>query len=942
MDDQRQAVLTATVTLRSAALQGARTAIPRDDGSYTFGQLAPGEYEIAVEAPRFASATRTTIVHHAATVELNITLRDEGAPQQPDVRRPSPSSEPAAAAYFGYDEIDRLPMARTLLGIAELAPGVSSIPGTSTIAINGAPARDTRVAVNGVDVTDNILGSPQNLYVPEAIADTTVMTSGAQAEYGRLAGGLVSTVTRDGGNRFSGGYRANLWNPNWGTRTPLELCDPAVTLASCQKAPARTGGLDAVHEATIGGYGVKDRLWFFAAGAMTDDSETSPLPLSGTSTAETVSNQRGSIKITAAVAHGQTITFDAATNLVTDTGHPSFPYTVDPNAVGKRTFPNYYYLTNYRGQIGRRAYVDGQFSTRRLEHRELGAVSAARVDSPMVTRTILTAGVPAHYNAPYFDAADPEKHNNIQGSGKLTYFLTSRRSGGHTLDGGYEFFRSQDVGGGSQSASSYVYETDFLTQADGTTPALDASRRFIPLWLPGQTLLETWLPVRGATLNVDTQSIHLQDHWSPSPRWSVDLGVRYERVHSTATNVFTHVDTRTVMPRLAVGYSLDEAHGRFVRATYGHYAPRLDEILVARNSNVGRSDVWQSVYVGPLGQGRSFTPGFDPANYLTLAGRFPASNVSIDAGLVSPVAKEFTFSYGTAFRGTGFVEATFVSRGWSHLVDEEISLANGTTHVVKKGFDVGTFTNVVYRNGDATRTYDALELMARHDVGRQWTVSGSYTLQFRNDGNDVGGEPPGATSARGNYPEIFSADRHDPGGRLATFQRHRGRVWSARQLDFGHAGLLSLSAIVRFESARSYDLIAANQPLTSIQAARLFAAGYPDRPPTQTIYFGERGSQSFKGYGLVDLAVVHRIPVVAHIQPWLKVELYNALNNRKLIAWDTTIVPDDKGPTDALGIPTTYQPAASFGKATSNLDFPTPFEGQTGGRTFRLAVGFRF
>src|SRR4029078_2108789 len=160
------------------------------------------------------------------------------------------------------------------------------------------------------------------------------ITSGAPAEYGRFSGGLLSAVTRAGGNRFSGSYRANLADQGWTSPTPFEACDPAVTAAGCLKAAARTGALNVLHEASLGGFALKDNLWFFSAGALADTTESTALPVSGTANTESISNRRGSLKITAA-ASNQTITFDAATNLVTNDGHPAFAYTVDAAAIGK-------------------------------------------------------------------------------------------------------------------------------------------------------------------------------------------------------------------------------------------------------------------------------------------------------------------------------------------------------------------------------------------------------------------------------------------------------------------------------------------------------------------------------------------------------------------------------------------------------------------------------
>ena len=65
-----------------------------------------------------------------------------------------------------------------------------------------------------------------------------------------------------------------------------------------------------------------------------------------------------------------------------------------------------------------------------------GGSSTNIVESPFFT---LSTG--RHYNAPYFDATDPENRNNRQLTGAVTYFFQG--AGRHEVKGGYEFFRSQ-------------------------------------------------------------------------------------------------------------------------------------------------------------------------------------------------------------------------------------------------------------------------------------------------------------------------------------------------------------------------------------------------------------------------------------------------------------------------------------------------------------------
>ncbi len=69
--------------------------------------------------------------------------------------------------------------------------------------------------VNGVDVNDNLYGSPQDLFIEDAIEETQVLTRGISAEYGRFTGGVVNAITKSGGNKFSGSFRVNFQNEQW-------------------------------------------------------------------------------------------------------------------------------------------------------------------------------------------------------------------------------------------------------------------------------------------------------------------------------------------------------------------------------------------------------------------------------------------------------------------------------------------------------------------------------------------------------------------------------------------------------------------------------------------------------------------------------------------------------------------------------------------------------
>ena len=524
--------------------------------------------------------------------------------------------------------------------------------------------------------------------------------------------------------------------------------------------------------------------------------------------------------------------------------------------------------------------------------------------------------------------------------------MSTGNTGRHEIKGGYEFFRSQDIGGNSQTSTGYVFDADYLTDASGTVPILDSTGHFIPLFVPGETNLENWLPVRGAKINVDNNSFYVQDHWAINSKFSADLGLRYERVRSEATGGLVGIDTDTIVPRLGVGYDVKGDGKHVVHVTYGHYSGRYNEAQIGANTNVGNPDETIGIYTGPAGQGRNFAPGFDPANYEIVEGDFPTVNVFFEDDLSSPIVKEFTTSYGiNLLNGRGFAQAAYIWRDWGNFIEDFINTSNGATHVVKEGIDYGSFTNKIYRNtNDALRAYQSLEFQGRYNLKPRWTVNGNWTVQLQNEGNYTGeaANQPGVLGRIGDYPEIFNAARHYPNGRMFTYQRNKVRLWTVYDHDLGRFGDASVSLLARIDSGQVFNLSAAGQSITPTQRALLQAAGYADAPSDQTVFFDERGSQNFNGYGVADLGLGYNIPVFKTLRPWLKLDIYNMLNNQKQLAWNTTVSQDPTSALDSLGLRTGYRKGASFGKSTANTHFPIPFQGETGGRTYRMAFGFRF
>ncbi len=957
-DEQDLPISGVTITAASPALQAPRQAVTDAHGFYTVSALPAGLYEVTYALSGFSTVTRTTAVPLGLTIEQNVSMLPAGIAETVHVAG-EPGTRIGTAvvgANFRKAEIDALATPRTIQGIAQLAPAVTeNSPNAGQIVINGAFAFDNVFMVNGVDINDNLFAQPQNLFIEDAIEETQVLTSGISAEYGRFTGGVINAITKSGGNTFSGSVRINFFNPAWTTPTPFEVSRGVA-------AAAHPSMLSAMDEGTVGGPIVRDRLWFFTAGRYASVDATTTLPQTGISLPTRDANARGEIKLTGTVFRNHTIQGGYLADPRTRTNNSGLQaFVITPDSEVDRRNPNDYSFTNYRGVVRNALLAEAQYSQRHFKFENDGGTATDIRRSPIVSATECACV----YNAPYFDATDPEERNNRQITGSV--IGSWNLSGRHDTKGGYEWFQSQRTGGNSQSSTSYVFNADFATDASGR-PVIEDGRHLVPVFVPGVSSVSFFPAVKGAVMNTDTNAAYVQDRWTLNSRWSLDLGARYEHVRARSTGDIVSVNGGRIVPRLAAAYDLSGGGARIVHVTYGWYSGRYNEAQIGANSPVGHPAELDRAYVGPPGAGVNFAPGFDLANYPidpeTSAALVPTANIFTDPNLRSPVVKEFTASYGTNLGGgRGSAQGTWVHRDTTDLIEDFQTIQGGFTRVVLQGVDAGTFTNVIYRNVGtdvAARRYDALEFQSQYRVNDGWSVNGHYTLMLRSTGNYEGelANQPGKTSFIGNYPEAFSAARNFPTGTLQDFERSRLRVWSLYDWNMGRKGSLSLSGLWRVDSALSYSLRAVSPPLTATQRILIAAAGYPDAPNTTSsgsgyfVYFGDRGSGRFAGYGLFDASMNYDVPVFRSFRPWVKLDVYNVLNNQKLVAWDVTVGPDTNGPKDALGLPLNYVRSPTFGTATGNTinltglvanAYPSAFTGApAGGRARRVSVGVRF
>jgi hypothetical protein len=932
-----------TVTIESPALQGKRTQASGAHGEYIFKFLPPGAYTITFEL----AGMRTVV--QKATLELGAAGRSD-ATLEPSAKEAitvtGQLTEVQKTAVhetsLNYEAVQALPIGRTIDQIASLAPEVTTNAPNASIGqlkINGGFAYDNVFLVDGADIDDHYFTNPTNaLVIEEAIQETQVLTSNISAEYGRFSGGVVNAITKSGGNEYHGSARVDFTNDRWTARTPFEN-DPA------NDVPLAANRVNETYTGTLGGKILTDKLWFFVAGRYFKNDNQVVLPVTGDTFTSTDKEPRIEGKLTANINESHSIQA-AYTYSKEELNRVAFDFTIDPNAQEFPSFPTNLWVGTYHGVLTPNLFASLQYSQKKFKFSGAGGTSTDIHNSPFISLDPTLA----EYNAPYFDATDPESRNNRQWTGSLNYFLSTSKLGTHDLKLGGELFRTTEIGGNSQSATNYVYYFVPYAQDANGKPINDANGRIQPVFTGfqngGFNLLLNWLPVRGAEAHLETNSAYFNDAWKINANLSANLGLRYETVSGTGPTGAALTSNHSVVPRLGLAYDV-KGDGRYVLSgSYGEYAGGSNPNNFFQPTNVGTPNLVYYLYVGPDGQGRDFAPAFDLNNWTQVGGSFPALNVFNAKNLRSPVNREWTVSAGGQLAPQAYAAVTYINRKLRNFIDSFTTFDNGKTHVVVDGVDYGSFDNTIFKNtDDRTREYQAIALQGRYGLTRNLNVDLNYTYMLKYEGNYEGEAANQPANAPGinSYPEMLDPNRNAPIGRLLGFQRHKLRLLTNYNLPT-HFGNFGFGMVYRFDSGTPYSFLQRGFPLTDIQNSH--DPGYATPPTSQNLYFGSRGSQTFPSQSRFDVALNYDIPLVKTLSPWIKATVLNVFNTDYRTGFNTGIVPCDgssgsvaagctSAPVDANGLPTTFVKGSSFGAARAVSDYQQA-------RRFLLSAGIRF
>jgi hypothetical protein len=266
-DESRSVLPGVTARLTSDALQGRpRESVTDEQGRYRFTNLAPGTYTLTLELSGFATYQEEDLrVITGGTIERNPMLKVATVAETITVSGQSPMVDTrnvGVTATTTQEVIENVPTIRGVTtDFLQVLPGVVAVtPGrySERVQIMGSPITETTYIYDGVMANHPGRGDSWQGGDIDALEEIQTYALGASAEYALAGGGVVSAVTKSGTNSFRGDATA-YWKPNSLQSRP--------TLVNCNCPDGQTGfnlGRMRDMSAHVGGPILQNRLWYFA------------------------------------------------------------------------------------------------------------------------------------------------------------------------------------------------------------------------------------------------------------------------------------------------------------------------------------------------------------------------------------------------------------------------------------------------------------------------------------------------------------------------------------------------------------------------------------------------------------------------------------------------------------------------------------------------------
>ena len=770
------------VEATSPVLQGAARAVTDAQGRFRLTLLPPGAYTVTFAIQGFAKEQQTNVVvalgkdtslnadlHLATKVETTITSEASSIEL----------TSSGVGTSLDHQAVTTLPSGRNYSSVAQVVPGVSSDanpgnPDQATITVYGSSGAENSFYIDGVNTTGAEYGFQGKELNFEFIQAVDVKTGGYEAEFGRSTGGIVNVITKSGGNDFHGdvfGY--------FDSDSLQANADPVVSNTTSAGYTRKDFGLG------LGGYILKDRLWFFGAYDRVDNTQDNTLP-AGPRAGEVARSEStrdlASGKLTFKLAQGQTFTGTVFldprddTGAINDATHSlnGDPLTYD----GKKTFGGTDYALRWEGLFGARWLFTVQGS-RHEEKNDVGPASGA--------------GDVIQYLDVQNDSFQSGGFGLIQNKSFTRDMLAASASaflGSHEVKFGVEYEKeSADVlkrmSGGQQVSV-------FANPANAAKPVYSHF-----YWTtPDATVANAPVSALNASPEHKVTTLYLQDRWAVLPNLTVNLGVRWDRQEIVDASGVTQIDLKDdYAPRFGFAWDPTRDQKTKIYGSYGRYYEQLSMDLVIRSFSYERQP--RIVNYSPTSTTPNPAAEADLGQESIILGGFTEPS---DPNLRNQYIHEYILGAEREVVRNVVVGVKGIYRNYGEVIEDFLCIDDGTYCIGNpgKGLMEKLYTldySQTFASPEASRTYKALQVDVTKSFADNWWGQASYIyskLEGNFDGlyspfTNVGADPN--ISAAFDYYDFFTdgknLNRITNDGPLSNDRRHQFKLSGYYVFPFG-------------------------------------------------------------------------------------------------------------------------------------------------------------
>lgn len=777
-----------------------RTVTSDENGFFRFQQVPPGFYTLTTtEAAGFGTATvnNVEVVLGRATT-LEVAVGATGGTNTVNV-----SDSDSTAIDVNASEIqtnitartaELLPKGTQFTSLLNIVPAVRNEPLSGGFQIDGASGSENTFIIDGQEVTNFRTGTlSANNNIPfQFVQEIQVKSSGFDAEFGGATGGVVTVVTKGGGNEFHGEAGIEFRPAQFQSDPRPFLSQTSFTGGNVvEYVPVRRDeGTDRFPSLTLGGPIIKNRAWFFGSYApqylnidrtidlFGADFNPATRSIASTNTyTQRRKNEYAFGRIDLQPVDSLRMTGTYLWNPIEIIGLPpaQTPFGTIPQitfpVTGVRRGPD---LTNFQGgrqssnnTTGTIVYTPTSnlvltarggysFLNEKAFNYGIPAVVGQTRTLTQVTGTAAPAGfgqAAGTQNFPSFTQLlfDVSRRRTFDADAS---YLLSDFGGRHQFKGGVQF------NGISNSIQSTLVDTVVFRFGTDQTVRSRTGRTDAPAPTPG-AIGAGFLQRFGAqgSAGSDNLAFYVQDEWQPFSRLTLNIGVRTERENSPSFNSlgdginFSFSDK--IAPRL--GFAVDPfGDGRTkIFGSYGQFYDRFKYELPRGSfgGNFFRNDYFEifpgqtvanftrQTIIGSLPDPIGGTCPITVAGVLTrcqLDFRIP-SNLpgQPDFGQVDPDIEafkqtEFTVGFERSI-GSDFLVRTRYTHKQVDVAVEDIGIPvpGGEAYVIGNP-GRGLAQEIAEASGfasiDAVRDYDAFEIALDKRFVNNFYFNTSYTL----------------------------------------------------------------------------------------------------------------------------------------------------------------------------------------------------------------------